>query len=135
MNLINDQYEISNSEAPSMATNKQHATAGSSLSKDSALASADITLCRDQAARWLEYLTKWHHYLGPESSLGQLIQQLQDACWLARWKRENVILELRPVTVIESIEVLVQLCAVNDDPCDSEIGDELIRVLSQGTRA
>ncbi|WP_182871052.1 hypothetical protein [Stieleria mannarensis] len=73
---------------------------------------------RWRASRWLDQLNDVRISIGDSPAIDLLFQRLEDASWLARWKREDAILELCPSTLIDVLEAMVQF-SQSDVSCNS----------------
>lgn len=59
----------------------------------------DLRLEARQAARWLAYLERLSPQAQYAQTLAQFRDQLDDALWLARWKREDVMMDVELTAV------------------------------------
>jgi hypothetical protein len=89
-----------------------------------------VRLGRTEAARWLEQIRDWEADSEQKSEdLEALRDALEDACWIARWKRQEVILQLCPGVVAGLLEMLVRL-HVEDSREMADALETMVRKLS-----
>ena len=96
----------------------------------SELPTKSVRLGRTEAALWLEHIRGW---LANEETysadLDALRDALENACWLARWKREDVVLELCPGVVAGLLETLVRMHLENSEEMADAL-EAMVRKLS-----
>lgn len=89
-----------------------------------------LYLSRQEAASWLLSIDQWLSEQDVKTcpELESLRLSLEDACWLARWKRESVNLELCPAWLPGILQALVQVDA--DEP-SSEMAETLEAIIGK----
>ena len=71
----------------------------------------EITLTQAQAGSWLDFLNEAIQRSDQDGTgLRRLRDELVDQCWLGRWKRENVQVQLDPSLLPDVLEALLQEC-------------------------
>lgn len=76
-------------------------------------AKSDESLIREiwldpfRAATWIVYMEELLASSAPLSAVKKFYEELSDACWLARWKRENVVIEVEICGLPELISQLI----------------------------
>jgi hypothetical protein len=90
-----------------------------------------IRLSRWEAAGWVGAVGQWLSEGGGEAAaeLGRLRVALEDACWLARWKREEAIVELSLSDTAAILAFLVKTQAGELSAEATETVDSMIRSL------
>ncbi|TWU39741.1 hypothetical protein [Novipirellula artificiosorum] len=89
-----------------------------------------LQLSQSQAAAWLCYLNQRLTSEQPRcESLDELRAQLADACWLARWKREQVDLEFCLSLLPGLTESLLGLSQQDQDREDFDVLEDMIRAV------
>lgn len=89
-----------------------------------------LRLSRQEAANCLECVGRWLRDGHRSPELESLRNALEDACWLARWKREAVILDLCPSVLPGILETLVQIHSDEPSAEAAEALETVIRELS-----
>ena len=100
-------------------------------SRDHALQTKCIGLTREKAAHWLRELSS---SVVPNcevsNGMEQLLGSLEDACWLARWKREDVLFEFCPTIIAQVLDELVEMSRSCQLTRPSSVYEEIIQDLS-----
>lgn len=86
----------------------------------------EIRLEYARASRWCEFLEKQCAASFSGSTLSEFVENIDQACWIATWKREHVCLE---VSVAE-IPVIMSVLAEIGDSCECEIVEEILSALA-----
>lgn len=60
-----------------------------------------------RAATWIVCMEELLATGEPRSAVEQFYEELSDACWLARWKREHVVIEVEICALPELISQLI----------------------------
>ncbi len=91
-----------------------------------------ITVDPNQVAGWLRQLNQWIEERpgSSEQSLEKLRNRLEDACWLARWKRDRGSLEMCPSELAGIVDDLSSIGQQNLEPEAFQVVEELIGALS-----
>ncbi|KAA5546257.1 hypothetical protein FYK55_05055 [Roseiconus nitratireducens] len=97
---------------------------------ESRLPARSIYLTRDQAVRWLEQLNRLTASDRTAADLREMRNSLEEACWLARWKREEVILEMCPSTLASVAQRLMQITHGESRIGDLHVLEDMIEALS-----
>jgi hypothetical protein len=92
-----------------------------------------IRLSREQANRWLFHLNELLES-GCEGSISieELRNQLENACWLARWKRDEVVLDRCPSLTPGVLGALLQCSQAGLSANAIETLQEITQKLSGG---
>ena len=115
---------------PSAAPSNETRQGERERSDGSGIPTRSVRLGRTEAACWLEQTRQWAAENGKGSEdLEALRDALEDACWMARWKREDVILELCPGVVAGLLETLVRMHLENSEEM-AEALESMVRKLS-----
>jgi hypothetical protein len=89
-----------------------------------------IGLDRSRAAAWLVYTEGLLAASKSCDAIEHFFENLQDACWLARWKRENVVLDIEVSLLPTLIAQLVS--AATDKATTSVLEDMLVTLAGEG---
>lgn len=93
-----------------------------------------FVISQQQGASWLKFITDISRGQQAEALL-KFRETIADACWLARWSRNYVTLDVPISELAAIIDDLMQLS--QNALCDPQtlVGDEIIRCLSINFRA
>lgn len=86
----------------------------------------EIRVDRARAADWLNYLEQLPSISGKHCALAQFHQHLSDACWLARWKRENVLFDLDVTLIPGLVSELLAQASRSHNPSDQTVIEEIV---------
>ena len=89
------------------ATNIQQHVKPLSNAKSEASLTREIWLDAFRAATWIVYMEELLNSGEPRTAVAQFYEDLSDACWLARWKQEHVVVEVDICAIPELISQLV----------------------------
>lgn len=78
-----------------------------SVAKTEASDKREICLPALRAAEWIVCLEELLASGEPRDAVKQFYEELGDACWLARWKRENVVIDIEICATPELIAQLI----------------------------
>ncbi len=67
----------------------------------------EIWLDAFRAATWIVFMEELLASGEPRTAVDQFYDKLSDACWLARWKRENVVVDIEICAIPELISQLI----------------------------
>jgi hypothetical protein len=86
-------------------------------------------ICLDalRAATWIVCLEELLASREPRSAVRNFYDELSDACWLARWKRENVVVD---VEICATTELISQLLSA-DSIADTRALEDILSTLSE----
>ncbi len=94
--------------------------------------SKSVRLSREEAGRWLEIVGGWTSASDNRTAeLEALRNALEDACWLARWKREDVLLELRSSILAAVVEELLRIAQTDPVTPVLPLLEDMIKHLSR----
>ena len=99
---------------------------GEPLGSLSESSTKSVCLSRDEAATWLLCVNQSLENGNQPSELKSLRNALEDACWLGRWKRENVIVELCPTVLPSTLDSLIQ---IHGEEPSSEVAEDLETII------
>lgn len=90
-----------------------------------------VQLTRATATGWLNLLNRMASQ-DPESAQGleQLRNRLEDDCWLARWKREQVDFDFCPTMITDVLQELLQVSQSDLAIDDLRAIEEMTEILS-----
>ena len=89
------------------ATNIQQHVKPLSNAKSEASLTREIWLDAFRAATWIVFMEELLASGEPRTAVDQFYDKLSDACWLARWKRENVVVDIEICAIPELISQLI----------------------------
>jgi hypothetical protein len=94
-----------------------------------------IQLNRSAAAQWLVCVNQCllSNFGAQCVDLATLRNSLEDACWLARWKREDVLLELCPSLLAGVVATLIRIHSDDSIQHVSEVLEGINQQLSSRT--
>jgi hypothetical protein len=76
--------------------------------RSEAIVKREICLDALRAAQWVVCLEELLASATPCDAVRQFYDDLSDACWLARWKRENVVVDIEVCATPQLISQLMQ---------------------------
>ncbi len=76
---------------------------------------AEIRLDRARAARWLVCAESILSHSGGNNAFSQFCDRISEACWLARWKRDYVLLPVDTLAVPQILSDLIGAELFGDD--------------------
>lgn len=91
-----------------------------------------LKMSRIEAASLIRFIEKRSSRLQEASAeLESLRHALEDACWLARWKRESVIVEVKPAAKANIVEELLSIVQADPVGDDAQLGEQVAVILSR----
>ena len=96
-------------------------------------AKSDESLIREiwldpfRAATWIVYMEELLASGEPRRAVEQFYEKLSDACWLARWKRENVLIQ---VEICALPELISQLVPVENQTVNTSYLEDMLATLA-----
>ena len=92
-----------------------------------------VRLSREKAARWLILLSQLSSWEATASTgITKLRDQLENDCWLARWKREEVLYEVCPTVIADVSIELMQIAQGDISAHNADVLMEIVQDLSSG---
>jgi hypothetical protein len=80
-----------------------------------------------RAATWIVYIEELMATGEVSSAVKRFYEELSDACWLARWKRENVVIE---VEICEMPELVSQLIPSDTQAVTTSYLEDILATLT-----
>jgi len=88
----------------------------------------EICLEAFRAATWMVCLEELLASSEPRPAIKQFYEELSDACWLARWKRENVVID---VEICATPELISQLIPADTQAVTASFLEDILKTLAE----
>ena len=96
--------------------------------KSGDLLKREILLDALRAAKWVIYLEELLAVNASRIAVEQFYADLNDACWLARWKREDIIIE---VAIASIPELISQLIPTHSETVTASVLEDILASLTR----